>query len=153
MQRAIPQRRAVLALLAIVAAVATTPFAGATHVAAKRVKQATWFPLSCWRVTGGGHTLRPPLHQLRDSEPNAIPRGRVPLLLEHSQRVLPVHLSLRAETGLLKHFRGGCGGLSSFIDRVSARQHFEEGSHRAGRFVESTRGSECKRVGSIGRRQ
>lgn len=47
MQRAIPQRRAVLALLAIVAAVATTPFAGATHVAAKPVKQYTWCPPAC----------------------------------------------------------------------------------------------------------
>ncbi len=36
MQRAIPRRRAILALLATVAAVATTPFAGATHSAAAK---------------------------------------------------------------------------------------------------------------------
>ncbi len=47
MQRAIPQRCAVLALLAIVAAVATTPFAGAAHVAAKPLKQYTWSPPAC----------------------------------------------------------------------------------------------------------
>jgi hypothetical protein len=47
MQRAIPRRRATLALLAIVAAVATTPFAGATHSAAKPVKQYSWCPPLC----------------------------------------------------------------------------------------------------------
>ena len=45
MQRAIPQRRAILALLAIVAAVATTPFAGATH-SVKPVKYY-WCPPIC----------------------------------------------------------------------------------------------------------
>ena len=47
MQRAIPRRRAVLALLAIVAAVATTPFAGATQGAAKPVKQYYLCPPIC----------------------------------------------------------------------------------------------------------
>jgi hypothetical protein len=47
MQRAIPQRRAIMALLAIVAAVATTPFAGATHSAAKTMKQYSWCPPNC----------------------------------------------------------------------------------------------------------
>jgi hypothetical protein len=47
MERAVPQRRAILALLAIVTAVATTPFAGATHSAAKPVKQYSWCPPMC----------------------------------------------------------------------------------------------------------
>jgi hypothetical protein len=47
MQRAATQRRATLALLAVVAAVATTPFAGATHSAAKPVKQYSWCPPAC----------------------------------------------------------------------------------------------------------
>jgi hypothetical protein len=47
MQRAIPRRRAILALLAIVAAVATTPFDGATHSTAKPVKQYSWCPPVC----------------------------------------------------------------------------------------------------------
>jgi hypothetical protein len=47
MQRAIPRRRATLALLAIVAAVAATPFAGATHNAAKPVKQYFLCPPIC----------------------------------------------------------------------------------------------------------
>ena len=47
MQRAIPQRRMTIALLAIVAAVAAAPFAGATHSAAKPVKQYSWCPPNC----------------------------------------------------------------------------------------------------------
>ena len=47
MQRAIPRRRATLALLAIVAAVASAPFAGATHTAAKPVKQHYLCPPVC----------------------------------------------------------------------------------------------------------
>jgi len=48
MQRAIPRRRATtLALLAIVAAVATTPFAGATHSAAKPMTPYSWCPPMC----------------------------------------------------------------------------------------------------------
>jgi hypothetical protein len=47
MQRAIPRRRATLALLAVVAAVATMPFAGVTHSAAKPMKQYSWCPPVC----------------------------------------------------------------------------------------------------------
>jgi hypothetical protein len=48
MQRAIPRRHATLALLAVVAAVVTTPFAAATHSAAKSVKQHySWCPPNC----------------------------------------------------------------------------------------------------------
>ena len=46
MQRAIPRRRATLALLAIVAAMATAPFAG-SNVSTNTVRTHSWCPPMC----------------------------------------------------------------------------------------------------------
>ena len=47
MQRAIPRRRAIVALLAIVALGTAAPFAGTTHSAVKPVKQYYLCPPVC----------------------------------------------------------------------------------------------------------